>query len=151
MRSILFLFIICLFSCAVSAQELPQEEIVKPQTDYLKRAKTQRTAGWILTSAGAAGLLLTLVADAAQSVGGGFTTVISLGTVEPEYKSYTTSYLLSAAGLAGGITLLAAAPRNFRKAKSGATVTLQMDKAYLTQNRSLNNPTYPAIAVTLKL
>jgi hypothetical protein len=76
--------------------------------------------------------------------------VISFGTVEPEYKSYTTSYLLSAAGLAGGITLLAAAPRNFRKAKAGATVNLQMDKAYLTQ-KSLINPTYPAIAVTLKL
>jgi len=151
MKSILFLFITCLLFCAVSAQELPQEYIVKPQTDYLKRAKTQRTTGWILTSAGAAGLFLTLVADAAQSVGGGFTTVISLGTVEPEYKSYTTSYLLSAAGLVGGITLLAAAPRNFKKAKAGAIVKLQMDQAYLTQHKSLINPTYPAIAVTLKL
>lgn len=151
MGKIFLLFICCLFSGAICAQQLPPEEVLKPQTDFLKRAKTQRTAGWILTGAGSTGLLLTLVADAAQAVGGGFMAIISLGTIEPEYKSYTASYVLSAAGLVGGISLLAAAPKNFKKAKSQATVSIQMDKAYLTQNSSFINPSYPAIAVRVKL
>jgi hypothetical protein len=59
----------------------------------------------------------TLVADAGQVAEGAFVTIITVGTVQPERKSFTIPYVASAAVLAGGITLLAASSRTKRRMK----------------------------------
>ncbi|HZH94878.1 MAG TPA: hypothetical protein VEY06_03295, partial [Flavisolibacter sp.] len=101
MRKISILLIVILSALISLAQDTtagkPSIEI-----DYLKKSKQQKTAAWVLTGAGTVGLLTTLLADATQTVGGAFVTAITLGSVEPENKSYAVPYLLSSAAIIGG-------------------------------------------------
>ncbi len=70
--------------------------------------------------------------DGGQVVGGAFTDIVSLGSVQPEYKSYTAYYVLSGAVVAGGVYLLFASASNKRKAKA-ASVFIDMEKAKVLQ------------------
>ena len=104
MKKIFVLTSLLVFTTASFGQQVvPKQPLT--QADYLKKSKKQKTAAWILTGAGTACLIVTTVADAGQSVNGGLTTLFSLGIVEPEYKSYTVPYLLSAACAISGIYL----------------------------------------------
>jgi cytochrome bd-type quinol oxidase subunit 2 len=120
------------------------------ETDYYKKSKKQKTAAWILTGAGTAGLIITTIADAGQSVNGGLTTLFSLGTVEPEYKSYTVPYLLSAACVISGIYLFIASSKNKKKAKA-ATVFINMEKAPVLQQAMIRNQSFPALVLKISL
>ena len=120
--------------------------------DYLKKSKHQNTAGWILTSIGTAGLVVTLGADMGQTLGGGVITVMSLGTVEPEYKSYTGYYLLSAACLGAGIAYFVAASKNKKRAASlGPSAYLKIEKAHMVYGATCSNQYYPAVALRIRL
>jgi hypothetical protein len=120
------------------------------KTDFYKKSKKQKTAAWILTSAGTVGLLATLTADAAQVTGNVFVTVITLGEVEPEYKSYTVPYLLSTASLLSGIYLFIASSKNKKKAKA-ASVFIDMENARVLQGTVINNQSFPSVGVKIHL
>ncbi len=100
----------------------------------------------MLTGAGTAGLIATLGADASQAIGGGLTTVFSLGTVEPEYKSYTVHYLLSAAAIIGGITLFTASSKNKRKAKT-LIAFINMETAPVIQQNKISSQSFPVMGL----
>ena len=120
------------------------------ESDYYKKSRKQKTAAWILTAAGTAGLIGTLAADAGQATAGVLTSVFSGGTVEPEYKSYTVPYLLSTACVISGIYLFIASSKNKKKAKA-ASVFLDMENALILQGTVFNNQSFPAVGVKIHL
>jgi hypothetical protein len=71
----------------------------------------------MLTGAGMVGLLLTSGAEVGEAVGDGMVSLFSFGTVEPEYKSYTVRYLLSATALRTGVALFIASSKSKRKSR----------------------------------
>ena len=122
------------------------------KADYLRKSKHQKTAAWILTSAGAVGLLGTLVVDMSQVAEGLVITIGTLGMVEPKYKSYTVPYLLSTASLLGGVTLFIAASKNKKKAAHLATLPyLKTERASVLQRTGIGTQRYPAVAVRVCL
>src|SRR4029078_10019706 len=102
MKKIIILTMLLAFVAASFGQQITPNQDWK-ETNYYKKRKKQKTAAWILTGVGTAGLLLTAVADAGQVITGALVTVISVGTYEPEYKSYTVPYVISAACVVSGI------------------------------------------------
>ncbi|MEO6070000.1 MAG: hypothetical protein ABIN57_11830 [Chitinophagaceae bacterium] len=145
--------IISLAMLTISASCFSQQtEPMKPRTplEYLKKSKYQKTAAWVLTAAGTTGLLGTWIADGSQTVAGAFITLLTLGTAEPEYKSYTGAYLLSAATVAGGIILFVAASKNKKRAKA-ASAYFKIEKASFLQLASITNLSYPSVGITISL
>jgi len=131
------------------SQQSETLKLLTPQ-EYLKKSKHQKTAAWVLTTTGTAALISTWLAEASQDLGGSLITLISLGTVEPEYKSYTGAYLISAASMAGGVILFVAASKNKKRAKA-ASVSLLMEKASLLQKASITNLSYPSVGIAIRL
>jgi hypothetical protein len=120
------------------------------ETGYYKKSKKQKTAAWIFTGVGTAGLIVTLAADASQAVEGGLTTVFSLGMVEPEYKSYTVPYLLSAACVISGIYLFVASSKNKKKARA-TSVFINMERVPVLQQAIIRNQSFPVMGVRISL
>jgi len=149
MKNIIILTLLLVFATASSCQQIAQKRSLT-QADYLKKSKKQKTAAWILAGAGTAGLIVTTVADAGQAVGGGLTTLFSLGTVEPEYKSYTVPYLLNAACVISGIYLFIASSKNKKKAKA-ASVFINMEKAPVLQQTVFSNQSFPVLGLKISL
>jgi hypothetical protein len=128
-----------------SQQTEAQPSEITPNIDYLKKSKKQKTAAWVLTGAGAVGLLGTVAADMSQVAGGVLITIITIGTVEPEYKSYTGHYLLSTALLGAGIGYFIASSKSKKKAIAVTSFKIQSIPLKLPAvNESLSHP-----AVTL--
>lgn len=145
--------ITCFLFFALAATSFGQQSNPKQhwtETDHYKKSKKQKTAAWIFTGAGTAGLIVTLAADAGQAVNGGLTTVFSLGTIEPEYKSYTVPYLLSAACAISGIYLFVASSKNKKKARA-PSVFINMEKAPVLQGTVFSNQSFPAAGVRISL
>ena len=149
MKKIIILTLLLVFATASFAQEVAPKQHWT-ETDYFKKSKKQKTAGWILAGAGTAGLIVTTVADAGQSVNGGLTTFFSLGTVEPEYKSYTVPYLLSAACVISGIYLFVASSKNKKKARA-ASAFINMERAPVLQAAVIHNQFFPVAGVRISL
>jgi hypothetical protein len=149
MKKIIILPMLLAFVAASFGQQITPKQNWT-ETDYYKKSKKQKTAAWIFTGAGTAGLIVTSIADASQALSGGFTTVFSLGTVEPEYKSYTVPYLLSAACVISGIYLFVASSKNKKKAKA-ATVFINMEKTPVLQQTIISNQSFPAVGVRISL
>jgi len=120
------------------------------ESDYYKKSRKQKTAAWILTGTGTAGLLVTFAADAGQTTTEVLTTVFSGGTVEPEYKSLTVPYLLSTACVLSGIYLFIASSKNKKKAKA-ASVFIDIENAPILQGTVFNNQSFPALGVKIHL
>lgn len=127
-----------------SAEPLPSYET------YLKKSKKQKTAAWLLTSAGTAGLITTLMLDVNQTTGGIFVTMFTLGTVEPQYKSYTAYYLLSAAAVTGGIIYFIAAKKSRQKAAALQTA-FKIDTAPVLHHGGIQKQPYPALSLNIPL
>jgi len=149
MKKIIILTMLLAFVAASFAQQVPPTQDWK-ESDYYKKSKKQKTAAWILTGAGTAGLLVTLAADATQVTAGAFTTLFSLGYVEPEYKSYTVPYLISAACVVTGVWLFIASSHNRKKAKA-ASVFINLEHAPVLQGTVFNNQLFPAVGVKIHL
>jgi hypothetical protein len=120
------------------------------EIDYLKKSKQQKTAAWVLTGAGTVGLLTTLLADATQTVGGAFVTAITLGSVEPENKSYAVPYLLSSAAIIGGITLFTAASRSKQKFKT-LSGFVDTEKTGVAGKNGIQQQAVPVVGVRVRL
>lgn len=144
-----YAFLLLLLASAATAF-CQRAETPLTYNDYMKKSKNQKTLGLILTSAGTAGLVTTLVTDANQSVGGMFTTVFSLGTVEPEYKSYTGYYIAGAAAVTGGIIYLITAGKNKQKAAALQT-TFKMETAPVLHTRGIKKSAYPSLSFAVTL
>ena len=150
MKKIIILTMFLAFVSASFGQQITPNQNWK-ESDYYKKSKKQKTAAWILTSAGTVGLLATLTADASQVTEGALITVISLGTEEPPaYKSYTVPYLLSTASLLSGIYLFIASSKNKKKAKA-ASVFIDMENARVLQGTVLHNQSFPSVGVKIHL
>ncbi len=148
MKKIIFLIVACCFANGSFAQDSTRTPFI--ETDYLKQSKRQKTAAWILTGVGTAGLLTTLTADASQSVGGAFVTLISFGSVEPEYKSYTAPYILSSVALVCGITLFIASARSKRKMKN-LSGFMHMEKVSVLRHNGLQQQSIPVAGIQVQL
>ncbi len=122
----------------------------EPNVDFLKVSKNKKAAGWLLTGVGTAGLMVTLAADAGQVVGNGMVTIFSLGTVKPEYKSYTGAYLLSAAAIGGGVMYFIASSKNSKRAKAkNASVFITVEKAPQLNQTQFQNTSFPAVGTKI--
>jgi Ni/Fe-hydrogenase subunit HybB-like protein len=151
MKHILLSFLLVAFSAPSFAQQIEPAPYIL-NTDYLKKSRHQNTAAWILTGAGTVGLLGTFMADLNQSVAGGLTTVFSLGTVEPEYKSLTVPYLLSAASIAGGVSLFVAASKNRKRAMAEGPISyLRLERGSVIKSTGFTTQAFPAVAVRFPL
>ncbi len=126
---------------------------------YLQESINQKGGAWILTTAGTIGLVITFSSNVSNSLNmAGYNTVSTLDylfgstTNMPPHPrhSYTVPYLLSSAGIAGGIVLFIAAAKNKRKAKS-VSLNLKMEKIPVLQPLGITQYPYPAIVVNLKV
>lgn len=149
MRNYIASIIILFMVTAASAQQIEPTPALT-YNDYLKKSSRQKTTAWVLTATGTAGLLTTLIADASQALGGAFVTVISIGTVEPEYKSYTGYYLLSTLALAGGVTYFISAGKNKGRARALQT-TFKMEHAPVLQVNGIKEQSFPSLGIFLSL
>jgi hypothetical protein len=120
------------------------------EIDYLKKSRQQKTAAWVLTGAGTVGLLTTLLADATQTIGGAFVTVVTVGSVEPEHKSYAVPYLLSSAAIIGGITLFTASSRSKQKIKN-LSGFVEMESVQVVAKQGIQQQSLPVIGVRVRL
>lgn len=150
-RLITFLAMVVLFSLPsiTSFGQPADEKQPLSKTEYLKKRTNQKTAAWILTGAGTAGLIITLTKDVDQSVGNGLTSLFSLGTAEPEYKSYTTQYLLSAAGVIAGTALFIAAAKNKKRAMA-ASAFIDIEKAPVLQKTLIGNQSFAVLGLKIR-
>jgi hypothetical protein len=130
-------------------QQIPPKQNWK-DTDYYKTSRSQKTAAWILTGVGTAGLLITFGIDAAQWTNGEVTYLFSGGTAETEHKSYAVPYALSAACVVGGIYLFVASHINRNKAKA-TSVFIDMENAPVLQGTVFSNQSFPAMGVRIRL
>jgi hypothetical protein len=80
MKKIFILTMVLAFVGVSFGQQINPEQNWK-ETDYYKKSKKQKTAAWILTGVGTAGLLVTAVADAGQVMTGALVTVF--GRLKP--------------------------------------------------------------------
>lgn len=135
-------------SFAQQTETAPAPPLTK--ADYLRKSKHQKTAAWILTGAGTMGLIGTAVADMSQVTGGIFVTIVTVGTVEPDYKSYAGYYLVSAACLGAGITYFIVAGKNKRKAKA-LSAYIKMESATALHSAGFSRRSYPSVAVKIRL
>jgi len=149
MKKIIILTMLLGFTTTSFGQQITPNQDWK-ETDYYKKSKKQKTAAWILTGVGTAGLLVTFSADAAQVATGTFTTFVSLGTVESEYKSYTVPYLLSTACVLSGVYLFVASSKNKNKARA-ASVFLDIENVRVLQGALFCHQSFPVAGVRIHL
>ncbi len=112
-------------------------------TDYLKKSKKQKTAGWILLGGGTLITGIGVVVGAATAVG---------ELIYGESKSVTAGEILIPVGLlsmAGSIPLFIASGKNRRKA--AASVSFKMENATNIYQCSLTSASYPAVAIHIRL
>ena len=137
----------------ITTTPFSQQPAAAPTFDfdhYMKKRNRQNIAGWVLTSVGTAGLITTLAKDMNQSVGGIFVSAFSMGTVEPQYKSYTNYYVASGVALAAGIIYFSAARKNKRLAK-GVQTSFKMEQAPLLYSNGIGSKDYPSLALSVPL
>lgn len=130
-----------------------QDSVLKKsltKDSYLKRTKDQRTGGFVLCAAGVGGLLVTAIADAGRRAGGAFVTIITLGSYEPEYQSYTGTYLVSGACFIGGLYLYSASSKNKRKAKA-ASLTIGLEETEMLKNKAFHKRSFPAVGLRVRV
>ncbi len=149
MRNTMLLSLFITLALSSLAQDSLSNKILS-KAGYLKRSKAQKTGAWVLTAWGTAGLLITLVADATQTVGGGFLYLISAGTYEQEHKPYTGAYLLSGACVVGGIYLFTASSKNKRKAKA-MSITMGMEKTEVLKYNSVYKRSFPTVGLRIRI
>jgi hypothetical protein len=119
------------------------------KADYLHKSKSNKTAGWILVTAGTAGLFGTALSDLGESVRDDATTVFSLGLVQPEPKrSYTVPYLISLGVGLASIPFFTAAARNKRLANN-MTSSFKVEKAELLANGKTSTVQFAAIGIKM--
>ena len=148
MKKIIILKMLLAIAAASFGQQNTTDQHWK-ESDYYKKSKKQKTAAWILTGAGVAGLIVTMSVDMGQTTSEALTTIFSGGTVEEEHKSLAVPYLLSAASVISGTYLFFASSKNRKKAK--ASVTLNMEKAPVIQGTVFSNQSFPALGVRIGL
>jgi hypothetical protein len=115
------------------------------QTDYLQKARGQKTAAWILLGGGA---VITSVGFAVASSG------VIVEIVTGHSKNYNTGMVLVAGGLicmAGSIPLFIASSKNKRKGRLAASSYFKMEKIPVIQNRALVALSYPAVSLKINL
>ena len=118
------------------------------EEQLLLKSRQQKTAGWILTGAGAVGLVMTMNADMGQHISGGLATLFSPSTVQPEYKSYAVPYLLSAAALGTGIGFFIASSKSKKKAREiDVSAFFKVERAPVIQPGGFAFSAYPSIAI----
>jgi hypothetical protein len=148
MKKLIFLVLAFALTLASFSQQITPKEDYK-QNEYYKKSSNQKTVGWVLTGTGTLALIVTAGVDAAQTVGEGLVTVISLGTVEAEHKSYTVPYLLSAACIVSGICFLMASSTNKKKARD-ASVFIDMENAPILQGTVLVSRSFPSVGIKIR-
>jgi hypothetical protein len=148
-KTTIILAMLLVFATASIGQQTTPKENWK-ETEYYKTSRSQKTAAWILTGVGTAGLLITFGIDASDWTNGEVTYTFSGGTVEPEHKSYAVPYALSAACVVGGLYLFVASHINRNKARA-TSVFIDMENAPVLQGTVFSNQSFPAVGVRIRL
>ena len=135
----IFSMLLTLSAASFSQQPVPMQHWT--DTEYYKKSKKQKTAGWIFTGVGSAVLLTTLLTDAFASAISGF---------EKSASGIAVPYTIGAACVATGIVLFVASSGNKKKAKS-TTAFFRMEKIPVHQQTRFNNHSVPAIGMRISL
>jgi hypothetical protein len=150
MKKIVIATLLLVFSFYGMAQQIELPRHPAPQVDYLKKSRKQKTAAWVLLSAGTAGVVATAVTETTEVVASAFDGIFSLGTVEPEPQSnYTVPYVLSFTTMAASIPFFISAAKNKRAARANAY--MKMEKASTLQAGTLKSNAYPSLALRVPL
>jgi hypothetical protein len=150
MRVIISILPLILLSFGSIAQDSTIALIQPTRADYLHKSNSNKTAGWILVTAGAAGLLGTALADLGESVRADATTVFTLGFVQPEPKrSYTVPYLISLGVGLASIPFFTAAARN-KQLANNVTSIIKLEKAELVANGNTSSVQFAAVGIKVK-
>ena len=145
MKNIL-LFVVAMVS-VLQASTQAIESIPSPKkVGYLQKSHNQKSAGIALVGLGTVGLVATTLTNLNQ----GLTAAFTWNTEAPEQKTYTLPYILSAAGVVGGITLIAASSKNKRKAKA-ASVFIDMDKYQAVHEKGIVSKPLPVAGLKIRL
>lgn len=122
---------VILFGLAVIAQPLTKEE-------YLRKSKSQKTWGWILTGGGAAAAIAGLIVTQSDA---------------SYFPSETVGPILIAGGgasIAGGIVLLSASSRNERKANEmNVAFNLKLEEVKTYGLKGPGNTYIPALSLSI--
>ena len=145
-----FVSLLAVVSIYIASAQITEPQPSLTKEDYLAKSRQQKVGGWLLTSAGTIGLLVTLGADFANSING-LGSLVTGDAVESG-SSYTVSYLLSAAALGSGVALLIASSKNKRRAvEMDLTSFLKMERTPVPFTVGRTNHYYPALAIRLAL
>ena len=122
-----------------SQQSVPKQHWT--ETDYYKKSKKQKTAGWIFTGVGTAVLLTTLLADAFTSAISGF---------QDHASGIAVPYVIGVASVATGIGFFVASSKNKKKAKA-STVFFGLEKSPVLSRSTFSNQLFPAAGLRISL
>lgn len=135
MKQIIML-VLLLSLAAVTFSQQSEPVNANVNVDYLKKSKNQKTAAWILTSAGTIAIAAAFIHD--------------LNNIFTDSKSLTGFYIAGASMISGGVILFTASGRNKRKAASTSTAFLQTRFIMGTSMIKGDNKNYPALNITVK-
>lgn len=110
-------------------------------TEYYKKSRKQKTAGWIFTVVGSAVLITTLIKDVVTSA--------IIGFQETE-RGIPRAYAIGGACVATGVVFFVASGNNKKKAKVVSSF-FKMEKAPILQQTMINNKSFPAAGMRISL
>lgn len=133
--------ILLLLSLLPYSQEVGSMEL-KPDTDYLRKSKTQKTFAWILTGAGVG---IIAIGALTQSYVDGFT-----GVANEKNSTSPIVYAVGGTCIVGGVLLFVAASKNRKKA-NGVSVSFNIEQLMLPKTNAMSYQAYPALGIKLSL
>jgi hypothetical protein len=129
----------------------PSDSLQQKDYDYyIQRSKSQKSAATVLLVTGVIIGTVTLLVAVGTALGDGLTTIVTLGTTQPEHHSYTIPLLLSVAAIVGAVPLYIAASRNKRKA-TAISLDAGIGSGPRLQQRSVKNYAYPSLSLKIRL
>jgi hypothetical protein len=153
MKKIILYTLLLVFPVAAFCQST-SNNLSSVKTDYLKKSKKQKTAGWVLFGGGVA-LTVTSALIAAPKVTEDYGNIIAgVWVGEPvSENNYTAENILLITGttsMLASIPFFIASKKNKRIAID-ATANIKMENVRMFQYQSFVQTSYPAVAFKIKL
>lgn len=140
MKKIILLSLLLAFTASSFGQQsAPKQHWT--DTEYYKKSKKQKTAGWIFTGVGSAVLLTTLITDAFTSAFTGF---------QERASGIAIPYAIGVACVATGVVFFVASGKNKKKAKA-LSAFINMEKAAVLQQTTIRNQSFPVLGLKISL
>ena len=140
MKKIILLSLLLAFTASTFGQQsAPKQHWT--DTEYYKKSKKQKTAGWIFTGVGSAVLLTTLITDAFTSAFTGF---------QESASGIAIPYAIGGACVATGVVFFVASGKNKKKAKT-VSAFINIEKVPVLQQTDIRNQSFPVLGLKISL